>query len=243
MRGQRGQTLVDLTVAAALLLLLGAVLVTALTTAQTGAAATTRWAVAERTSRQLLGDLAAAIRSARPVGWCPTAAPGARYRTPANQCTHASEYSGTPTGALVPGGPLIYSSGTELWFWDFNDAATLVPALRAPDCIEAAVAPDGAVVIDRWPGTGTFTTPGCQGLNLPTDGRPPVASSAPAVSQFVGQLASNHDIFEVRENVVTIDATFSVRTGVGEASAVSYSVEEEAAVRGGIYAREQAWDA
>lgn len=250
---EAGQSVVDVLVASALLAVLGMVLLLVLGVTQTGLTATTSKSTAETAARRLLDGVARSLRSARPVGWCPTA-PGANtYSTPADQCTHVSDYWGWPAGAPVPAGPLTFAGPSELWFWDYGDSSV---ALRVPDCVQLVTTPTGDVLVNRWRGAGTYTTPSCPGVGFART-QPPQPTSPPATSTFVGHLAAGtpRRIFTLLDAsgnttatpstalLVSIAARFTFVRGVASAARGSYTVEVEALLRATIYQHEQVWDA
>jgi hypothetical protein len=255
---EAGETVIDLTVGAALLMLLAAVLVTVLTVTDTGAAAVASKSGVESEARRILSGLARDIRSARPIGWCPTAPPGQQYSTPLTSCAHVADYTGFPPDASAPGGPVIYADGGQLWFWDYamvDGAGGASDPLGVPDCVHAHTTPEHTILVDRWAGTGTFTNATCAGVTFSKDGNAPSTTGTPASSRFVGALAPGAptDIFGATDRdggpaatpssivLVTIRTTLTFRAGMASAASAPLPVEVEAAVRGAVYRQEQAW--
>ena len=259
-RSEHGQTLIDLMVASGLLVVMVPVLILVLIVTETSFAAVTDRSNAQSVARRILSGVAREIRSARSVGWCPSAPPGQQFVTPASTCLHVAQYRGRPPGAEVPGGPIIFQDADQLWFWDYSEVdgslATSFP-IGVPDCVNVHARPDRAVLVDRWAGRGTFTTASCPGVSFPIDGSAPTTSGRPATSRYVGALSANAStsIFTATDRdgakptlpedvaLVTIAPVFTVRPGLASASAITFTVTVEAAVRGTIYEQEQTWNA
>lgn len=246
---QRGQTVIDLVLGSALLLLVVAVLGLLLGITQTGFSAAGSKAGAETAARQLLDGLQRRIRSARPVGWCPSAARGAQYSTPSAACTHVSAYSGWPLDAPEPGGPIIFADPHQLWFWD--DGETSVDPLAVPACTRVSTTSAGNVVVDTWPGTGSFSDTSCPGVSFTRNG-PPVTTGEPPTSLFVSSSGATFRTTDAAGNptasppdiaLVSISASFPFRSGVGSSASGRYDVVVAAAVRATVYRHEQRWDA
>jgi hypothetical protein len=255
-----GQTVIDLVVASALLLVMVPVLLTMLTVTDTSLGAVAARSNAESAARQILSGTAREIRSARPIGWCPSAPPGRQFTTPTNACLHVGDYQGRPPGAPVPGGPIIFESPDQLWFWGYSEIDRSVTAsapIGVPDCVHVYSRSDGEVFVDRWAGSGTFTNATCPGVSFPSDGSPPTTTGRPAAARFVGALSSGAPaaIFSSSDRdggvpvtpaatvLVHIAPTFTARVGMASSAVATFTVEVEAAIRGTIYQQEQTWDA